>query len=249
MALVINGITFEDGDEVYINGIKPKNILVNGQEVWRDYAGPPSPVDITTSGTYKAGIDFPAGIPLTICLVGGGGSGAMVARWSDCSDQSAGGGYAGEVKTSNVTLSHGETVEITIGSGGTGVTDDYESGLNGNSGTSTSFGTYVTASGGAGGTYRENTLDANFRGNGETVTTCFGNATNGIKEESCFESYIAYGGESSGYSNGGNGSVSSSVEGGDGGLGSGGGGVSVSKSASQPPKSGDGGNGLVRISW
>ena len=47
MPLIINGHTIPDGGNVEINGVKPKQIIVNGSIVWRDSVAPVFPSDAT----------------------------------------------------------------------------------------------------------------------------------------------------------------------------------------------------------
>ena len=63
MPLVVNGVDMPDASEVYVdNGtgpIKPDNIICNGIPIWGaipPYDGPISPIIITASGSYVAGI-------------------------------------------------------------------------------------------------------------------------------------------------------------------------------------------------
>lgn len=85
-----------------------------------------------------------------LILQGGGGSGAVSP--SDGVDIS--GGASGDVVITYITLTKDESVTVTIGAGGSGVTSGTSGGaINGNSGSPSSFGNYVsTASVSNGGT-------------------------------------------------------------------------------------------------
>jgi len=189
------------------------------------YSGPPSPVTITVSGDYVAGTDFPAGVELTICMAGAGGSGS-----SNGNDYTIGGGYAGEIVSSAITFGSDEIVTATIGVGG--VPPNYTN-AHGNPGTPTVFGA-LTATGGGGG----NT--GGYFGNGGEVTTCGGTGVDGTMQE--WSGYYRYGGQSSGFSNGGNGRTD--VPGYAGGVGSGGGAGHNSSRLS-----GAGGAGIISVTW
>lgn len=224
MALYINGVMV-GAENFNINGVTPDNVFANGVKVWEKKA-PAGSQTFTSSGTFTV----PAGYSqVTICMVGGGGSGASAGVWDGrC------GGYAGQVVSQVVSgLTGGQEIAVTVGSGGASVYASL-----GNAGTASSFGAYVTASGGAGGSFMT------YLGNGGGRTTCGGSGVDGssqyIEDQWGEDWATAYGGQSSGFSNGGNGIGHSA--GGAGGVGSGGG-------ASIFSSSGAGGRGEVRVSW
>ena len=119
MPLVFNGTTIPElGGSVVFNGTAINVVNFNGTIVWRRYVGPNSPLIITATRTIVGGTDVPAGIPLTLCMCGGGGSGG-------CSDHfnATGGGHAGAVVSQAIAaLTVGQSVTVTIGSGGAAVT-------------------------------------------------------------------------------------------------------------------------------
>ncbi len=180
------------------------------------------PVFVTSNKTIKAGVDVPFSKELRICMVGGGGSGR-----ADSNDPAAG-GYAGEVVSDVVTLVKDEDVAITIGTGGYACEEPCSI-----PGTASKFGTYFTANGGAGGD------EHHYYGNGAERTTCGGTGYDGL---GCGG---IGGGQSSGFSNGGN-ATCSGANGGAGGVGSGGGGTGYCDPNSN---AGPGGRGQVNISW
>jgi hypothetical protein len=67
MALVVNGQTIPDGGNVYVNGVKPDSIVVNGTTVWRNNVPPSQITDLkaTTNRISEVVITFtPAsGVP------------------------------------------------------------------------------------------------------------------------------------------------------------------------------------------
>ena len=203
-----------------MDGVSVDTVIMDGTTVWRKYTGPDSPVTITASGEYTAGVDFPANIPLTICMVGGGASGTHGVFGTVL------GGGAGEVLSTTLPdgVSSGPTT-ITIGD--TAVDTD-GSGTDGNP---TIFYS-LTAAGGV-----KNTNSST----GE-VTTCGGTAVHG--EPVTVITAMGYGGESSGFSNGGDAKYNQG-NGEDGGVGSGGG-VGYGSSSL---RGGAGGRGEIRISW
>jgi hypothetical protein len=226
MALNVNGT---EPEAINVNGNSVNTLKVNGEVVWEAYSGPPSPVIITESGTYVAGVDFPANTEITICMVGGGGSGAAGGV-----GQGAGGGYSGGVINTTRTYTRGESIEAVIGSGGSRVGPT----SNGSRGGTTSFGD-IEASGGAGGTAN----GTGYPGGGGERNTCGGTGNDGAKEQYGF--VWGYGGQSSGFSNGGKGSHTIYNANG-GGVGSGGGGLANGLVGYY---SGSGGRGEIRLSW
>jgi len=109
--ITVNGIEIAD---VTVNGSQDvQKVTANGTVVWERYDGPPSPVIITSSGTYVAGTDFPANKDITVECLGGGGSGGY-AQFSN----GGAGGYASNLVTDTISISNGTTVSATIGGGG-----------------------------------------------------------------------------------------------------------------------------------
>ena len=95
-------------------------------------------VDLTTSQTWVA----PVAGKYIIIMQGGGGSGSGVASNSVIGNGGCGGVIASEV----ITLTNQENVIVTIGAGGAAVGASV-----GNTGGTTTFGSYMTAVGGTGG--------------------------------------------------------------------------------------------------
>jgi len=223
MSLTINGIEITRSDDIIVNSIPIHKVYANDKLVWtnKGYIHPGGNFTITASGTFIAGIDFPADVPLHICMVGGGGSGRADSNYPGS------GGYAGAVVTGSITLAYNESIEVTIGSGGPASRAPFHK-----DGTPTIFGSYFTAAGGA----REG-----YWGYGKEVTTCGGTGHDGY-------SYCvgkSGGGQSSGFSHGGTASCheESALAGG---VGSGGGGTGYCYTNAY---SGGGGRGQVNISW
>ena len=95
-----------------------------------------------------------------VICVGGGGGGIARGKEDSYTDwEYIAGGGGGWVNTGIVTVNEGETLNITIGSGGIGNNNTG----NGGSGGITSFGTYMSASGGGGAMWSKNNV---YGGNG-----------------------------------------------------------------------------------
>ena len=166
----------------------------------------------------------PAGITeLTVCMVGGGGSGATVPVSYGVY---GGGGWAGTVVSSTYSVTPEIGVSIIIGSGG----NNPSSQQSGNAGSSSALGT-LSAGGGAGGIYMWNESPG-FNGAGASVTTCGGTGNDGTNTNN---GTVYYGGQSSGFGNGGNYGQS-------GGIGSGAGCTYGDPNIS-------GGDGRIIVSW
>ena len=233
MAFRLNGVLLGDHSRVNINNVFVQILIEDGNVVWTEYDGPPSPLIISASGDFEAGVDFPANVSLNICCVGAGGSGSSTQGLYP-----AGGGHQGQIVEQNITLANGEEVSAIIGAGGSSVNNGNK---NGNVGGATSFGSYVTASGGPGGTANS----TNFKGNGETfISECDGSVrANGVYKER--EPYSAWGGQWGAYGDGGRGWNYDAA--GIGGIGAGGGGVTSSYGGGE--SSGAGGRGQIIVSW
>ena len=107
MSLLINGTRPE---VVKVNGVDAQTVTANGTVVWEAYSGPPSPVIITASGDYTAGIDFPANKELNIQVLGAGGEGG----WGDAFHYGSGGGAA-TLSSGNKTYSYNTVVSAVVG--------------------------------------------------------------------------------------------------------------------------------------
>lgn len=183
---------------------------------------------------------------VSICMIGGGGSGAATGG----ANTSAGGGYAGAIKSQIVTgLTGGQQISVTIGAGGARkYTVSGE--VAGNAGTASSF-NGITAAGGAGG-QPTLTSSANYVGIGASGSNCYGTFSDGTKQTHNYLSFFAngYGGQR-GFGNGGNGKAvqgdTGTVYGNNGVNGSGGGGCATMTNNAH--YSGAGGDGVCKISW
>jgi hypothetical protein len=138
MATSINssGITFPDSTTQTTAGI-----------------GVASNVAIFTSGsgTWTA----PTGVnSIYIILIGGGGGGATTVNGCGVSDFAGGGGGAGGFISGYLSVTPGTGYSYSVGAGGAGATT-YNT--NGSSGSSTTFGSNLTAAGGGGGTKQQGT--------------------------------------------------------------------------------------------
>ena len=230
---IISGATYTssvNGENTYyvqaVNSVGGTNSNSDTAVVWTSPVS--SPRIVTATATLTAGIHFPSGVQVSLCLIGGGGGGAQSgdAFWGN------GGGRGGIDVTGGYTLDFNEQVICTVGAGGARQTGNGAGGAGGAS----SFGTYRVANGGAGGTVRSGS-SAVYNGNGGTRTTCAGSATHGTQT-----SWEGAGGEA-GFGNGGNGAIGAAIAG-VGGVGAGGGGIARSTWGSGP-----GGRGEIRISW
>lgn len=168
-----------------------------------------------------------------VTVIGGGGSGG-VKRISG--EAGGGGGGGGGVAQSVVDLTGLETVSVTVGAGGAGVTSPGS----GNSGLSSSFGAFLSATGGTFG-----------GGSASSSTVAGGNSGAGVGGQ--YNSRLGYGGYGSLV-------TSTSGVGGTGGGGSSPGATGASPAASYGHGSGgvgsgassytlDGGQGVVIIEW
>jgi len=212
----------------FMFGINQIDKIYRGSnEVWASYSGPPSPVTITASGTYTAGVDFPANIELSICMIGGGASG-----WADKGSSQADtqkGGLSGEVIETTVVVPRGD-LTVTIGTGGAGTSS---TNTVGNAGTSTIFST-LTAAGGT---------TSGHLGNGGSRSGCWGSSNDGSNDG--YSPPYSAGGQA-GFGNGGVRHTGDTGNGGNGGVGAGGGGCRIDGGSGN---SGAGGRGEIRISW
>jgi len=174
----------------------------------------------------------PVGISsVTLCMCGGGGSGAEISDGPDF--VLGGGGLAGNEYSGVVGVIPGEDVVVTIGAGGPAVSQSV-----GAAGGTSSFGTYATASGGAGGAMSADSIPL-YDGEGESKTYCGGTYQDGTVNEEAAPFYIALGGEAGVFGNGGQGGWENSYAGG---IGAGGG-------SATNTTSGAGGHGRVAVNW
>ena len=163
-------------------------IYLGDDNVWGAYDGAPSPLIITATGDYIAGVDFPSNTELSVCVVAGGGGGS---GWSF----TGGGGYRGEIVQDTIRMSSG-AIRMTIGNGGfSGNTNNA-----GHEGEDSSIGDIIIASGGAGGAID----DSGYDGAGaEYVSPCNGvTYTDGISPSGFYK-----GGQAGAYGNGANGAT------------------------------------------
>ena len=193
-----------------------------------------------SSGTFTV----PANVTvLTICMVGGGGSGA--AGWGTSGNHiNAGGGFSGnEVHTTIYGVTPGENISVIVGSAGGAVAAGAPSlGVDGNAGNSSTFRGY-TALGGAGGKHIRGSGLGQYIGAGGTQTGCNGTFRDGYGD-GVTHNTSASGGEGNTYGNGGD--AGYNADGKMGGYGTGGGGgVGVEINA----WSGSGNGGVVKVSW
>jgi len=206
--------------------------------------------------TYLADGVFtvPAGYTeVTLCMIGGGGSGAAMTPSSGVA--SSGGGYAGDIFTGVFAVTPGANITVIVGNGGAGRRSaDSNPYLVGNPGAQSKFGSKVV-NGGAGGTISSSDKSAVYAGNGGSRVTCYTTALDGAERlwyDEYHHDYIdltMFGGQA-GFANGGAGNwYQSGGEGygNPGALGSGGG--SSGCSLNSGGTSGAGGKGLVKVSW
>ncbi len=244
--------TSSQGRTYHVVGINAAgDSLDSNTDAGSSYVGAASPVDFTSSDTYTAGIDFPAGVTVNVDILGGGGGGAASALHSD-NETSTCGGWAGDIVSTTANKAFNDPFVIAIGAGGAGVhSPSYSGGTGGSGGDTTADG--VVAGGGTGGTYTNNNGcdGASYSGSGSETTTVFGTGYdgtgNGYGGGSC--GHYARGGQSSGASDAGDGDGTEygNNTGGAGGTGSGGGGATSRYDFTV--NSGAGGSGMVRISW
>lgn len=176
----------------------------------------------TSSGTFTTPRGYTS---LTVCMIGGGGSGYRLA-WTGAVEH-VGGGNSGGYKSQTTAISATPTAKsVVCGNGGAA------RGTNGsNAGSSSTF-NGLTAAGGAGGL-----RSASYGGNGGTRTLCYGTYTHGIMEYHSNPAYY-YGGQA-GFGNGGRGNLNASGVAGSRGAGGG----------SSNTTAGAGGRGVVKITW
>jgi len=218
--------------DFYVVGINVAGeSAISNEDSGSSFVGAPSPLMISSNGDYTAGVDFPAGADITVCLVGGGGSGSIRQN----NDGMTGGGFRGEPVSAVVNIPLNEIVSAVIGNGGgSNCTGDHS---NGYAGGGSNFGSYASALGGAGGINH-----GAYDGQGAPyVSPC-----NGVTYyDGSITSGNGRGGQAGGFGNGGNGN---NGDGGYNGSGGGGGG-GVTDSYGGGECSGAGGKGQIMISW
>lgn len=216
-----------DVDTFFLGDTPADKIMLGSNEVWSKII--PSGEEIFTSDgifTVPAGVDN-----VTICMIGGGGSGRG-ALDTEGTGEKANGGSAGEVVSVQHSVTPGANIDVTVGEGGAGAHQS-----TGNDGTASIFDTLM-ASGG---------IQASHNGNGAERITCYDTAYDGIRLVS--GNTEARGGQA-GFGKGGNGKMGSNAQVGEAGLlGAGGGGAVRTGGIAGNYTGGNGGNGLVKISW
>jgi len=242
MPLVFDSNTIsENGDNVIFNGTSVTQVVVDGTSVWNKYVGSPSPLIVVQSGTLVAGIDFPAGKPINLCMVGAGGKGAFTSSTPN-PDATMEGGRAGEVVTKTLpSFDYGTNVvaEIYVFEGtegdGTYLSDQ-----------PTKFGSEI-ALGGAEGAV----LSIQVVGWTGDITSCGGTGLTPATVKWTWNSgsyeVQAQGGDSSGFSDGGTPNIDGVNS--SGGVGSGGSGFTRNSGSPYNGFTGDGGRGEIRLSW
>ena len=193
----------------------------------------------TSSGTFT--VSTQGTDPFSVVVIGGGGGGAFT---TSKFGPGAGGGYSGTVSSGTHAISPGN-VSVTIGGGGSG--KNFGTG-SGSSGGTTSFGGLRSAGGGSGGAAGYyNSIQ--YQGNGASRTTAGGTANDGTRVF-IGNDWRTWGGQSSGYAKGGDGDDGgiAGLQAVDGSGGSGGGGGAADNSY-WCPRGGNGGSGVVIVSY
>lgn len=217
-----------DIDEVVVDGKTIDTVYSDGVRVW-DRQAPSGSQTFDASGTFVVPYGYNQ---VSIQLCGAGGSGAASSVYT----QDAGGGYSGESVCTTVDVTSGQSINVTIGTGGASVSDGAGGYTWGNSGGSSSFGG-ITALGGYGGETAE--TNTTYRGAGSEVVHCTGTTLNGTRDR--VDNKYYWGGRGGAFGNGGNGGADFIGGATDGGIGAGGGGGETS--------SGAGGNGRCIVTW
>lgn len=203
-------------------------------------ADKPGFVEYDTPGTYT--FEVPKGYnKVTVCMIGGGGSGAAAE-----SAGYPGGGYAGTIISQELPITYGQVINITVGTGGIhkGGCNNC-SPANGAAGTATTVDA-LTAPGGAGGIFGASAAPSGFLGAGGSRITCVGMTYDGTRDSNAFggQAGLGKGGDGmQGYDivRDGKYNAESGVRG------AGGGGSWIADA--DYGFSGYGGNGYVKISW
>src|SRR6056297_2032664 len=188
----------------------------------------------------------PAGVvEIKAVVVGGGGGAAYCAGSSDCSG--AGGGGGGLGYRNNISVTPGENLDITVGSGGSGGSSSQDPGSNGgDSYINRDTSTLVKANGGDGANYYSSSCGSGGSGGSggtSALSSNDGGGSGGQGGASQDNNGGGGGGGAGGYSgDGGDGGSGNSGVGGDGTGGAGGGGGGQSNGGTQD--NGGGGVGL-----
>ncbi len=231
-------------DDAKLGSIQVEKVYLGSAEVW-NYQDPPGSIVYDTPGTYT--FTVPRGYTeVTVCMVGGGGSGSTCDEGGCNSTGGAGGGYAGEEYSDTVSVTPGEEITVVVGAGGDGVRPNNDHFVYGKAGGDSSFGT-ITASGGARGG------PSGYHGDyGAGPSGCGGGGYRDgdmYVDNSNNHDFDCWGGQASSFGNGGRaGSDTYDKDPQDGGVGAGGGGFTSSGSIPNY-YTGNGGRGEVRISW
>jgi len=233
-----------NAEGIVISNVDSGNIIQHG-DVTIDYDSiSGSNPETVTGGNGSFVFNAPAWVSeVSVCLTGGGGSGATY-RGNAYIHIFTGGGYAGEfIQNSNVSVNG--NVDIVVGKGAPSYTGVAE---NGSPGGQSSFGDII-ANGGNGGVWREDDTTTPFHGNGETIDSpCSGSFTNGISTGNYVEpgNYAeCRGGQASAFGNGTDGGFYTASL--DAGISAGSGGVVYSNT--DYVSVGSGGDGRIVISW
>ena len=181
---------------------------------------------------------------IKVTAAGGGGGGAV-------GDQNKGGGGGGgaDCIVAVYSVTPGQNIAITIGKGGNGGKFASGSGVDGEAGTATVVGSFVTVPGGKGGSQDGTGGEAGGSGGGEGATVNVYNSNlNSPGEDGLFGSggntiAACAGGGGGSYGDGGDAGSVQTADGENGIYGGGGGGCDARMNA------GDGGDGIVIIEW
>ncbi len=201
--------------------------------------------DWTTPGCFTW--ICPTGVTsVTLCMIGGGGSGGASKRGDE-----TGGGHSGTIINVSYGVTPGQEYQVCVGNGGTGrIAIDGAPNWNGTAGGDSSFGGQ-TAGGGAGGLVYAgtNTPYPDYYGTGGSKSTCMGTFNDGLPIPF---GNNAMGGEA-GFAGGTNGiyDAQSSASTADATMGAGSGGATGEDiyMLGNTSSSGDGGDGYVKITW
>ena len=231
--------------EYSLLSILHSNLTVNVRkqftEVWKRFYPENGKLTFNTPGTYflRVGDDLPANKEITAFVQGAGGGGRAIPKGN-----TAYGGLAGEYKeiTNNV-FNDGDIVQLIVGRGGAGG-HPYDANGVGIDGGASIFLTEYSIGGAAG--YRG--ANEAYKGDGEDHN----NNSNGHKDTDD-DGNIAYGGEASRFSNGGDGNANGADHLPKARTGAGGGSTVLSNkeedSYGDNAVGGDGGDGLIILQW
>ena len=267
------------GDAAVMEGVEPKATFTWTAINNLSYANNPTQNwTLVTGSPYNVTIKCPCGTQKTIAIgtteVLCGVNVSVITIHEDsvdvtipagsCSTSSAytgstGGGGAGKVVNGLIKVGDEEAVSVGIGGigGSTSSNGGYDSGGDGGS---SKFGSFGTALGGVGGTARwEATPTASvYAGVGNPQASCGGNSNDGVHviAEDNGVDYRCYGGESNGFGRGGAGDILDTSrlkadiwQGNDGFGAAGGGGAAKNTTEAGSVVGGNGGSGIMRISW